>query len=271
MDRYIIHEFRTSDGIYQIDYDSLANLPDLAPKLTQGSGISIVSGPNDSQEISVDPEIQVNIGKLMNKVFPITANIVSSSGFGTYEEGDIVTPQISWTVTRDNIEVSSYQVTPMIQIGSSGWVSKQTTQNLGTYSPGEVTTNTAVKLIIQDSSEEVTIGPLYTKFTKYRYYGVLTTRPTTITEELVRALGHSELSTASTLGSTGLAAGRYFLFVCPGTITLKVRHAGTDSVIESESGTLEMHRQNGTGGTITYSWILVPSSDIYWSFTIKNN
>jgi hypothetical protein len=105
----------------------------------------------------------------------------------------------------------------------------------------------------------------------YRYYGVLDSRPSSITESVIKSLRTSELSNSKTLGTTSLASGKYFLFAVPGTPTLVVRHAGTDSVIDSEIGTIGISRKNGTSGLIVYSWVLVPASSMNWSFVIKNS
>jgi hypothetical protein len=272
MDNYIIHEFRTSDGVYKVDYDSLANLPEIGKNLSEGEGISIMKDQSTTT-ISVSQELSDTIGRLVDKTFPVSATIVSSEGFGNHEEGDVVNVTMSWIVTRDDSGISGSTITPMIQVGNGDWILEESFTDTGTYSYYDIITGTSIKLQVHPpvGTQDITLGPLSVKFLRYRYYGVLNSKPTTITESLIKSLGTHELSSSTTLGSTSLASGKYFLFAVPGTPTLVVRHSGTDSIVDAEIGTIGLTRKNGTQGSILYSWILVPASSITWSFVIKNN
>ena len=276
MDRYIIHEFRTSDGIYKVDYESLANLPESGEGLVPGEGIRIEREQGGESTISVTQELSDNIKKLMDKNFPVTAAITSSSGFGNHEIGDVITASISWSVTREvePYTITGSLVTPMIsRNGGSSWTSETSFTEGSTYTRENITTDTSIKILVQppDSSQNIVLGPRSVNFLDYRYYGVLNSRPPSITESLIKSLSTSELSNSKTLGTTNLASGKYFLFAVPGTPNLVVRHAGTDSIIDSEIGTIGVSRKNGTSGLNAYSWVLVPASSINWSFVIKSS
>jgi len=276
MDRYIIHEFRTSDGIYKVDYESLANLPESGEGLVPGEGIRIEKEQSGESTISVTQELSGNIKRLMDKNFPVMASITSSTGFGNHEIGDTVTVSISWSVTREvePYTINGSLVTPMIsENGGSSWTSETSFTEGSMYTRENITSGTSIKLLIQppDSAQNIILGPLSVNFMDYRYYGILNSRPSSIKESIIKSLSTSELSNSKTLGTTNLGSGKYFLFAVPGTPTLVVRHAGTDSIIDSEIGTIGISRKNGSSGLIVYSWVLVPASSINWSFVIKNN
>jgi hypothetical protein len=277
MDNWIIHEIIDGSKRCRIDYESLANLPDLNySRLGSGAGISITESPDGQQNISVDPEILQKLETLRKQVFPVTITTTAQSGFGVHELGDVVTPSISWRVARETEgEITDTQVTPQSNTGST-WTSPVDAPYSGitTYTWSSPSVNTSYRVIVSSPDfQDLTIGPLTVKFTRYRYYGVLSSHPESITEALVKSLSTSELNDSGTLGNTSLASGKYFLFVVPGVKTLVVRHAGTDGVIDSEKGTIVIHRKNGTdsGSGHSYSWILVPSSSVAWSFKITGS
>jgi hypothetical protein len=269
MDNWIIHEIIEGSNRYKVDYESLANLPDL--QLEAGTGISITESPGGRQNISVDPEIYRKLDILLKRVFPVTIKVLNQSGFGTYELGDVVTPSISWEVTREiEGEVTDTSVTLQSSTGSV-WANSETDplNGITSYVWTSPIVNTQYRVIISGSEfQDLTIGPLAVKFTRYRYYGILSNYPESITEDLVKSLGTSELNDSGTLRNTLLNAGKYFLFVVPGIRTLVVHHSGTDGIIDSESGTVVVSRKNGTDTGYTYSWVLVPSSNTDWSFNI---
>lgn len=275
MDNWIIHEIIEGSKRCKIDYESLANLPDLNySRIGAGTGISITESPDGQQNISVDSEIYRKLDLLLKQVFPVTASITNQSGFGLHEYGDVVTPTISWRVTRETEgEITDTQVTPQSNTGSV-WASPASApfNGIKEYTWSSPTVDTSYRVIVSGSNfSDLTIGPLTVKFARYRYYGILSSRPESVTESLVKSLGTSELSDSGTLGNTSLAAGKYFLFVVPGVKTLVVHHSGTDGVVDSEKGTVEIHRKNGTGTGYTYSWILVPASSTAWSFKISGS
>jgi hypothetical protein len=274
MDNWIIHEIIEGSKRCKIDYESLANLPDLQAQIEAGSGISITESPDGQRNISVDPEITQKLELLLKRVFPVTVQTTAKNGFGVFEIGDVVTPTISWEVTRETEgEITDTQVTPQSNTGSA-WTSPGSAPFSGikTYTWPSATVETSYRVIIGGSDfQNLTIGPLTVKFTRYRYYGVLSNRPESVTESLVKSLGTSELNSSGTLGNTSLASGKYFLFVVPGVKNLVVRHSGTDGIIDSEKGTVEIHRENGTGSGYSYSWVLVPPSSTNWSFKITES
>lgn len=276
MDNWIIHEIIDGSKRCKIDYESLANLPDLQSKLEPGVGISITESPEGQQSISVDPEILQKLEILLTQVFPVTVGITSQSGFGVHELGDVVTPTVSWRVTREiGDEITDTQVTPQSNSGSV-WTSPGDApiKGITTYTWPSPSVNTSYRVIVSSPEfQNLTVGPLTVKFTRYRYYGILSSHPESITETLVKSLGTSELSDSGTLGNTSLASGKYFLFVVPGVKNLVVRHAGTDGIVDSEKGTIEIHRKNGTDleSGYSYSWVLVPSSSVAWSFKITGS
>ena len=273
MDNYIIQKVITSEGSYQWDYNSLANLPDLSKiNIVQGDGISITEGSNGQNCISLDPEVKSDISLLMDEVFPFKSTLTSSSGFKTYEEGSVASASMFWRSTKGSSVINNTTVIPMTMTNNGSWIETETLNNITSYTWNGITSNTSFKVVTRSGSLSSTVGPLSVSFTKYRYYGPLDPiSPSSITDSLIKSLGKSELSTTSTLASTGLDPGKCFLFAVYGVKNLVVRHAGTDAVIDSDTGTIELTRKNGTGGTFTYSWILVPASSIRWNFIITNS
>jgi hypothetical protein len=274
MDNWIIHEIIKGSKRCKIDYESLANLPDLSLKLRAGDGISITESPDGQNDISVDPEIYEKLDSLLNKVFPVTATILSRSGFGYHELGDVVTPMISWKLARETgEEITEFTAVPQINTGSA-WTQPSASpyEGITSFTFPSATSTTSYRVVASgEKFSNLIIGPLTATFTRYRYYGALSTKPTSITEAVVKSLGTSELNDSGTLGSTTLASGKYFLFATPGVKNLVVRHTGTDGIIESEKGTVQVSRKNGTDSGFSYSWILVPASSVAWSFKITNS
>ena len=271
MDNWIIHEIIEGGKRCKVDYESLANLPDLSSKLRESDGISITESPDGLIYLSVDSEIFRTLDSLTSQVFPATVSVTGSSGFGVHEVGDVVTPSISWRVARETIgEITDADITPMSSSGSD-WTSPSGApfKGITEYTFPSVTTDTSYRVVVKAPGfDDLTIGPLTTKFTRYRYYGILSEKPNTITESIVKSLGTKELNDSGTLGSTSLGASRYFLFAVPGVKTLVVRHSGTDAIVDADKGTLEVRRENGPGTAYTYSWVLVPASSITWTFKI---
>jgi len=277
MDNWIIHEIIKGSKRCRIDYESLANLPDLNLRLGAGTGISITESPDGQRNISIDSEVYRKLRALFKQVFPATGEIISENGFGVFELGDVVTPSISWRVTREiEGEITDTQVTPQSKsYTGSTWISPGAAPFSGIteYTWSSTNVDMSYQVIITGPEiQDLTIGPLTVKFTRYRYYGVLLERPESITESLVKSLETSELSDSGVLEDTLLDSGKYFLFVVPGVRNLVVRHVQTDGIVDSEKGTVEVHRQNGTSDEpYSYSWVLVPSSSIAWSFKIAES
>lgn len=272
MDNWIIHEIIEGSKRYRFSYESLEDLPNLV--LESGDGISITESPDGERTISVASEIFQKLEILRKQAFPVTVEITAKSGFGIYELGDVVTPSISWQVTRETEgEITDTQITPQSNSGSA-WTSPGDApfNGITTYTWPSPSVSMSYRLTISGSEfQNLTIGPLTVKFTRYRYYGVLSDRPGSVTEALVNSLSTSELNDSGTFEDTLLDPGKYFLFVTPGVKNLVVRHAGTDGIVDSEKGTVWMHRKNGTDSGYSYSWILVPPSSIAWSFKITES
>jgi len=265
MDRYLIHEIRTREGIYKVDYNSLANLPESPDGIEEGEGISIVSGQSGEKIISLSPGTLKDIEDLMDKVFPVTPEILESSGFGVFELGTSVTPELSWRVMKGSSEVQEYQVTLFTKTPEHSWVPGVPQEGTGHFVFPEVSQDTSWRLLLETPGE-VVIGPLSSEFRRYRYYGVLQGDPGEVTENLVKGL-QRDLQTTKTYQKTTLRSGEYFLFAVPGASNLIVRHSGTDAIVDSRTGTLSV---TGASGSYTYTWVLVPASGNSWTFIITN-
>ena len=108
-------------------------------------------------------------------------------------------------------------------------------------------------------------------FREYRYRGELSSVPSDYVSA-IKGLDTQELNETATLGSTNLPANKYYLFAVVGNKTLICRHAATGGLISGTvTGTCQIPRQNGTKNDNTYSYILVPKSEIAWAFTITNS
>ena len=108
-------------------------------------------------------------------------------------------------------------------------------------------------------------------FREYRYRGELSSVPSDYVSA-IKGLDTQELNETATLGSTNLPANKYYLFAVVGNKTLVCRHAATGGLISGTvTGTCQIPRQNGTKNDNTYSYILVPKSEIAWAFTITNS
>ena len=108
-------------------------------------------------------------------------------------------------------------------------------------------------------------------FREYRYRGELSSVPSDYVSA-IKGLDTQELNETATLGSTNLPANKYYLFAVVGNKRLVCRHAATGGLISGTvTGTCQIPRQNGTKNDNTYSYILVPKSEIAWAFTITNS
>lgn len=204
--------------------------------------------------------INSSIADLNTAVFPLTVGWGTNNA-GTYEVGTEITPTATATATRKGSDVSASATMSVSGATVSGLTATKTAQSSG---------STSMQARITQGGQSKTTSTLNWAWSYYRYRGAIGSVPTDYAAAIV-ALGSTELSTTSTLGSTPLAAGKYYLFAVKGTPNLVCRHASTDGLIGGcIKGTATIARKNGSGSD-TYSYILIPASTQSWNFKITNS
>lgn len=268
MDNYILKEIITSDGTYKWDYKSLANLPE-ARELVEGPGVT-VTHETSSDTVSLSPEVSEKLEKLYDAVFPVTISLTGSEGFGDHEEGTRVTPRIEWSLSE--LRPGTYGIIASSSADNQTWT-KVTEMNLdspvGSYGFPATMTDRYYRLEFKSGSSKSTLGPLMVNFGRYRYMGALSEVPVEVTEDLIKSLPMKEISSDSSLSEMTLEKGHYFLFAVPGVHSPVVKELGTGGIVEAETGTVEVYRENQTSQySSTYTWVLVPASGIDWKFQV---
>ena len=191
------------------------------------------------------------------EVFGLVASVTYSNA-GYYEKGSTVRPYATLSITRRGVDVSSEAtvVTPMTVEGN-------------TLSYEAITENTSFNISVSHKGKTIPLPALQYRFVNYVYGEVLSDVPVDVANSLANARTLHELSTRTTYSGT-LQAGKLFLFGVPGNVTLVCRHTETGAVIPCTTGT-ELVRRNNSDETDSYSYIIVPASDIDWNFTISNS
>lgn len=204
------------------------------------------------------------IAALEAETFPLT--IVQTGNAGTYEVGTSVTPTMSLSITRKGTSVAS---TAVVSVSPSEGVTIAQDKS-GWTGPAINSGNNSFTTTVQQGGQTKTATAAF-NFTYYRYRGAIDSVPSDYAVA-IKALTTKELSTTTTLGSTALAANKYYLFAVKGdNVTFVVRHAQTGAEISGcVTGTATIEQENQQGSN-TYSYVLVPASSSSWNFTISNS
>lgn len=151
--------------------------------------------------------VQGQLDELMNEVFPLT---ITTQGGGTYEMGRIVTPNISWTISRKGQSVNP---TEAFVNGSTDGVAANLLSYTG--SPINTTTNYAVKVKYDRMEANQTVSYA---FRLKKYYG--TSTKTSLTSAEILNLGGSTWATSWTMNATTFdcTGGKYPYYVIPSSL-----------------------------------------------------
>ena len=192
------------------------------------------------------------------EVFPLIASFTASNA-GVYEKGQTVTPAATLGVTRRGVNVLS-----------EATITTSMTVEGNQLSYEAVTENTTLNVSVSHKGSTVQLPALRYTFYNYVYGDVLSALPGDMVEAIAGASTLAELSGRTTYEGR-LAANKYFLFAVPGNVNLVCRHAETGAAITGcTTGTVLIPRQCDANTTDSYSYIIVPKSDIAWNFKITN-
>lgn len=232
--------------------------------IVESFGGSVVNYNRNGLMASSDKKL---FDQVVREVFPVEAAVVSSNA-GTFEVGTSVIPSVTLAITRNGEDVAasaSVAVTPSTaSVSSDNKTVTDSAKTSGAYVM-------QIKVTQAEQDAIVTPNPSWT-WTNYRYRGTSSTKPTSANiADAIKALATKELSIASTLGSTNLAANMYYIFAVKGNVNLVAHHAGTDAILNGcTTGKVTIERVNKNGSD-EYSYIIVEKSSSAWSFTIKNS
>lgn len=232
--------------------------------IVEAFGGSVVNYSHNGLMASADKRL---FDQVVKEVFPVEAKVVSSN-VGTFEVGTSVTPSVTLDITRNGEDVSGSAAVTVIPDTAIVSADNKTITGIaktsGTYS-------LQIKVTQAEQDAVVDPNPSWT-WTNYRYRGTSSTKPTSANiADAIKALATKELSIASTLGSTNLAANMYYIFAVKGNVNLVAHHAGTDAILNGcTTGKVTIERVNKSGSD-EYSYIIVEKSSSSWSFTIKNS
>ena len=257
--------------LYDVYLDADSSLVELVLEKSDGSEWAIdfpVAGSTPSgQENPVagvmSAEQAEDLDACILQVFPLQVS-VSTSNAGWYERGATVTPSVVLNITRRGAGVARQTTltTPMSVAAE--------TDNTLTLAYQQITENTSFNIAVHHKGATVNVAQQQYNFVNYVYGDVLSGLPDDIAHAIASATTLRELSARTTYSGT-LQAGKLFLFAVPGNVTLVCRHSETGALISGcTTGTVSVTRQNETGSD-TYSYIIVPSSDVAWNFNITNS
>lgn len=199
-----------------------------------------------------------DLEEVILEVFPLLASFTASNA-GVYEKGQSVTPAATIGVTRRGVNVLS-----------EATVTTSMTVEGNQLSYEAVTENTTLNVSVSHKGSTVALPALRYTFYNYVYGDVLSDVPANMEEAIAGSSTLAELSGRTTYEGR-LAANKYFLFAVPGNVNLVCRHAETGAVISGcTTGTALIPRQCDVNTTDSYSYIIVPKSDIEWNFKITN-
>ncbi len=207
------------------------------------------------------------LDRLMDAVFPLVVSYGTKNS-GTYEYGTSVAPSVAWTATRDGEDVDCTATV------GSGTFEGTMTQNQKSYS-GEaraLTSELKFSATVSQGGQSKNLSTIKWTPSFYRYYGPLNAVPSDY-PAAIRSLGTKALSTTTTLGTTAVAAGKYFLFAVKSdtAVTLKAYLDSPESEVTGcVTGSCTVEQENGYQSN-TYYYILVPAGATAWNLKIKNS
>ena len=212
-------------------------------------------------------EEREQLDKLMSAVFPLVV-AYGTKNSGTYEYGTSVTPSVAWTAKRDGVDVDCTATV------GSGTFEGTMAQNQKSYT-GEAQPLTAelkFSASVSEGGQTKSLSAIKWTPSFYRYYGAVNAVPSDY-PAAIRALSTKELSTTATLGTTAVAAGKYFLFAVKSdtAVTLKAYLDSPESEVTGcMTGSCQVQQENGYQSN-TYYYILVPAGATAWNLKIKNS
>ena len=199
-----------------------------------------------------------DLADVVLEVFPLIAAFATKND-GVFEKGQSITPAATLSVTRRGENVLS-----------EATINTTMTVNENALSYEAVTENTTLNVSVSHKGSTVTLPALQYRFYNYVYGDVLSAEPVDVAAAIAAATTLAELSARTTYNGT-LAANKMFLFAVPGNVNLVCRHAETGAIITGcTTGTALVPRQCDSNTTDSYSYIIVPSSDVAWNFKITN-
>ena len=221
----------------------------------------------ENNEYGMTPEERENLARLMDAVFPLVV-AYGTKNSGTYEYGTSVTPSVAWTAKRDGVDVDCTATV------GSGTFEGTMAQNQKSYT-GEAQPLTAelnFSASVSEGGQTKSLSIIKWTPSFYRYYGAVNAVPSDY-PAAIRALSTKELSTTATLGTTAVAAGKYFLFAVKSdtAVTLKAYLDSPESEVTGcTTGSCQVQQENGYQSN-TYYYILVPAGATAWNLKIKNS
>ena len=202
---------------------------------------------------------------LEKQTIPLALSYISiTPKAGTSERGTTFVPVVRMSIKWKGNNVadkSTVTVTPAVTLAT----------NNEAFTGATISNDTTYKVSVNYDGIKGNFPDISYIFREYRYRGELSSVPSDYVSA-IKGLDTQELNETATLGSTNLPANKYYLFAVVGNKKLVCRHAATGGLISGTvTGTCQIPRQNGTKNDNTYSYILVPKSEIAWAFTITNS
>ena len=202
---------------------------------------------------------------LEKQTIPLALSYISiTPKAGTSERGTTFVPVVRMSIKWKGNNVadkSTVTATPAVTLAT----------NNEAFTGATISNDTTYKVSVNYDGIKGNFPDISYIFREYRYRGELSSVPSDYVSA-IKGLDTQELNETATLGSTNLPANKYYLFAVVGNKRLVCRHAATGGLISGTvTGTCQIPRQNGTKNDNTYSYILVPKSEIAWAFTITNS
>ena len=220
---------------------------------------TIPTGETDPVAGVMSAQQAKDLDDVVLQVFPLVVTVASSNA-DAYEKGETVTPAVELSIKRRGVNVASEATitTTMTVDGTS-------------LSYESITENTSFNISVSHKGSTVSVPQQQYKFFNYVYGEVLNAVPSDIVAAISAAQTLCELSNRTTYSGT-LAAGKVFIFAVPGNVNLVCRHTETGALISGcTTGTALIPRKCDANTTDSYSYIIVPASDVAWNFKITNS
>lgn len=224
-------------------------------------------------------ETNPRLDELEFVTYPLTVDGLVQNG-GTWEIGDTKTPNVSFNITRHKVGIANradviINITPTpASKGVKPGTDNKTYQFTGNpVSAGTTTYNMSVSQSFNGDTQTKSPGTATYTFINYRYYGEVSSVPSDY-PAAIKALAGKQLSTNTTLSNQKLTANKYYLFAVKGNVNFFCYIAGSTTLINGcVTGTCTVQQENYATSklTNTYSYILVPKSEIAWTFDITNS
>ena len=221
----------------------------------------------------VATDVQQGIRELATEIFPVKATFYESNA-GTFETGTPITPLLKLDIKRNGVNVQSSS-TVTVNPPEDMEVTTASNRKVITYTGEPLTSGThTYQIAVTQGGQTKSIPNQVFDFMNYMYYGEVSTKPANATAVATLCQNGTlskQLSRATTMGKTALAASKYFVFVIPTTSpNLIVKNANSGGTVDNAgAGTVEIARVNGTAD-LNYKYVIVPASSNAWNFEITN-